>query len=149
VTEIRSNQLAGNTVIETDWVYTPVASTTTTSKPAAPKPATAAAPPKPSAPAPATAPKGVFVVCKADADPHTRCYNPPVDGGDGNYGTWMPSYQKFLQQNYHYPQSVGCSKLPTLDEAQVYYQTTLDQARLYTSINGIPSPIVITNWKSK
>lgn len=42
-----------------------------------------------------------------------------------------------------------CSKFPTLDEAQAHYQTTLDRARVHTSINGIPSPIVITNWTFK
>jgi hypothetical protein len=102
---------------------------------------------EPAAPAPTATPKGVFVVCYADNDPHTRYYSPPVDGGDGNYGTWMPAYQSFMQQKYHYRQSVRCSKFPTLDAAQAYYQTTLEQARVHTSINGIPSPIVITDWK--
>ncbi|HSC09235.1 MAG TPA: hypothetical protein VLD59_20600, partial [Steroidobacteraceae bacterium] len=104
---------------------------------------------KPAAPAPAAAPKGVFVVCYADSDPRTRYYNPPVEGGDGNYGTWMPSYQSFMQQNYRYAPSVRCNQHPTLDAAQAYYQTTLDRARVHTSINGIPSPIVITNWTFK
>lgn len=159
--------------VATGWVYnaaptasaqpatnsSPVASTASASKPAAPQPAaptpaapqpvTAAAAIKPAAPAAAAAPKGMFVVCYADTDPRTRYYNPPVDGGDGNYGTWMPSYQGFMQQNHRYARSVRCSKFPTLDEAQAYYQTTLDQARVHTSINGIPSPIVITNWTFK
>lgn len=52
-----------------------------------------------------------------------------------------------MQQKYRYAQSVRCNKHPTLGEARTYYQTTLDQARVYTSINGIPSPIVITDWK--
>jgi hypothetical protein len=37
----------------------------------------------------------------------------------------------------------------TLAEAQAYYDVLLEQARLYTSINGVPSPIVITNWQYK
>jgi hypothetical protein len=116
-------------------------------KPAAPQPVTAPAAIEPATPAPTATPKGVFVVCYADNDPHTRYYSPPVDGGDGSYGTWMPAYQSFMQQKYHYRQSVRCSKFPTLDAAQAYYQTTLEQARVHTSINGIPSPIVITDWK--
>jgi hypothetical protein len=120
-----------------------------TPKPAAPQPAPAAAI-KPAAPAPSAAvPNGVFVVCWADGDPNTRYYNPPVDGGDGSYGTWMPSYQSFMQQKYHYQRNVRCNKQPTLAEAQAYYQTTLEQARVYTSINGTPSPIVVTDWKYK
>jgi hypothetical protein len=147
----QSAQPASNTspVASTASASKPVAPQPAAPKPAAPQPVTAAAAIQPAAPAPAPAKKTVFVVCKADADPHTRYYNPPVDGGDGSYETWQPSYQSFLQNKYHYDRNVGCGKLPTLAEAQAYHQTMLDQARLYTSINGVPSPIVITNWKYK
>lgn len=78
-----------------------------------------------------------------------RTLNPPIDGGDGGYETWQPSYKSFLQNKYHYQQYVGCAKLPTLAEAQELFQTMLDQAHLYKEINGIPSPVIVTSWKFK
>jgi hypothetical protein len=134
-------------VASTGSVSTPVAAKPASPKPVATQPVPVVAAVQPAAPAPAAAPRGVFVVCYADSDPQTRYYNPPVDGGDGNYGTWMPAYQNFMQQKYRFSRSVRCNKHATLGEAQAYYQTTLDQAHLHTSINGIPSPIVITDWK--
>jgi hypothetical protein len=156
--------------IATGWVYSttatapaqPVASAAAPSAASAPKPvAPPPAAPKPAAPQPVAAAtattaavaaspparKTMFVVCKADNDPRTRYYNPPVDGGDGSYATWQPSYESFMKTKYHYERGVGCNKQPTLAEAQAYYDTMLQQARIYTSINGVPSPIVITDWK--
>ena len=158
--------------VSTGWVYdvkpaqtaqpavtpTPVVSAAPTPKPVTPAPAS----PKPVTPLPATAAattqtaasapaakKTMYVVCKADNDPHTRYYNPPVDGGDGSYATWQPSFQTFMKEKYHYERGVACNKQPTLAEAQAYYDVMLEQARLYTSINGVPSPIVITSWQYK
>jgi hypothetical protein len=120
----------------------PVASPPVAPKPVVPQPVTAAAPIKPVAPVPAPAKKTEFVVCMADADPQTRYFNPPVDGGDGSYETWQPSYKSFMESTYHYQRRARCNKLPTLAEAQTYHQMMLDQARLNTSIK-----IVITDWK--
>lgn len=159
--------------VATGWVYdptpnqsaqpvthsSPVVSAAPASQPAAPKPAApkpaapqavaAAAAIQPAPPAPAPAKKTMFVVCRAIEDPRARYFNPPVDGGDGGYETWQPSYQSFLQNKYHYDRSVGCNKSPTLAEAQKYFNTIVDQANLYKEINGIPSPVIVTNWKFK
>ena len=109
---------------------------------------TAAAVATPAAAAPTASKKTWYVVCKADGDPRTRYYNPPVDGGDGSYATWQPSYTDYLRKNYRYDRSVACNKLPSLGEAQAYYDTTLAQAQLKKEINGVQSPvIVITDWK--
>jgi hypothetical protein len=118
-------------------------------KPAAPQPTAPAASIKPAAPAAATAPKGVFVVCYADRDPDRLYYNPPVDGGDGNYETWMPSFKSFMQEKYRYRRHVRCNQHPTRNEAQAYYQTMLDQARSRITMNGAPAPVIITNWTFK
>ncbi len=154
--------------VATGWVYeatpnqsaqpvtnsSPVASSAPVSQPAAPKPAA----PKPAAPQavtaaaasqPAPAKKTMFVVCRAIEDPRARYFNPPVDGGDGGYETWQPSYQSFLKTKYRYDRSVGCNKSPTLAEAQEYFKTIVDQANLYKEINGIPSPVIVTNWQFK
>jgi hypothetical protein len=154
--------------VATGWVYdatptpqpTPAvpvvspapASTPVAPKPAAPKPvpsptATSAAAVAPTAAATAPAKKTWFVVCKADREPHARYYNPPVDGADGGYETWQPAYASFLKQKYNYDRGVSCNKQPTLAEAQQYFDTTLEQAKLYKEINGIPSPVIVTNWK--
>ena len=159
--------------VATGWVYdstppqsaqpaassAPVGSAASAAQPAAPQPAapqpaapqavTAAAAIQPAAPAPAPAKKTMFVVCRAIEDPRARYFNPPVDGGDGGYETWQPSYQSFLQKKYHYDRSVGCNKSPTLAEAQAYFNTIVDQASLYKEINGIPSPVIVTNWQFK
>jgi putative transposase len=157
--------------ISTGWVYDPKATTAAPAptpttqvatatpapkpasplaaapKPVAPRPTAPAAPTKPTAPAASSAPQSKFVVCKADRDPNTLYYNPPIDGGDGDYEVWQPSYKTFMQQNYGYERSAGCSKFPTLAEAQEYHQKMLEQARLRLSSNGTPLPIVITHWK--
>jgi hypothetical protein len=115
-------------------------------KPAAPKPAR---PPtsKPNTPVASAAAKGIFLVCRSDGNAGPRYYNSPVEVTSGGYDTWQPSYQKFLKQNYRYDRGVGCSKLPTLADAQADFKTALDNARVSTKINGIPSPVIITNWK--
>jgi hypothetical protein len=156
--------------ISTGWVYvakataaappatptTPVATATPTPKPATPpaavpKPAapqpTPAASIAPSTPAASAAPRSRFVVCRADRDPNTLYYNPPIDGGNGDYEVWQPSWKTYMRENYRYERSGGCAKFPTLAEAQAYYQKQLEQARLRLSSNGTPLPIVITNWK--
>jgi hypothetical protein len=153
--------------VATGWVYeatptaqpgtpsAPVASPASASTPVAPKPAAPkpVAPPAaavtPTAAAPPPAKKTWFVVCKADREPQARYYNPPVDGADGGYETWQPSYASFMKQKYKYDRGVSCNKQPTLAEAQQYYNTTLEQANLYKEINGIPSPVIVTNWKFK
>lgn len=159
----------GQRIVATGWVYTPAQTnplptsnapngggaapgvaqspTPVARPPSTPAAAPPTAPVRPSALASAAAPKRFQVVCYADADPHTRYYNPPVDGRDGDYTKWMDSYRKFMQQKYHYQEFVRCNKAPTLAEAQEYYETTLATARLSPSINGIPSPIVVTAWK--
>jgi hypothetical protein len=143
--------------VATGWVYeaTPTAQPGTPSAPVA-SPASAStpvAPPAaavtPTAAAPPPAKKTWFVVCKADSEPQARYYNPPVDGADGGYETWQPSYASFMKQKYKYDRGVSCNKQPTLAEAQQYYNTTLEQANLYKEINGIPSPVIVTNWTFK
>lgn len=107
---------------------------------------TQSAQPAPTAPATAPAKKTMYVVCKADAErTRARYYNPPVAGGDGSYETWQPSYKSFMQKNYHYERHVACNQLPTLAEAQAYFNTMLEQARL----NGNASQVIVTNWMFK
>ena len=46
-----------------------------------------------------------------------------------------------------YDRNIACTKLPTLAEAQSYYQETSDARRSTTDLNGKLVPLIVTNWK--
>jgi hypothetical protein len=123
---------------------------------AAPRPAAVTtpavpAPPKAPAPAPSTATTaGVYVICRAEGDPiKGRFYNPPVDGADGSYATWQPSFQTYMTTKYRYQRSVGCGKYPTKEAAQADFDSWIADAKRSPTINGQPSPVIVTDWKFK
>jgi hypothetical protein len=130
-----------------------VAAAATASPAAAPKPALAApAPAKPVAPAPsaATATSGVWVICRAEGDPvKGRFYNPPVDGADGSYATWQPSFQSYMTTKYRYQSPIGCARYSTKEAAQADFDAWVAAAKRSPTINGIPSPVIVTDWKFK
>jgi hypothetical protein len=130
------------------------AATAATPSPAAPpKPALAApAPAKAVAPAPsaATATSGVWVICRAEGDPvKGRFYNPPIDGADGSYATWQPSFQTYMTTKYRYQSGIGCGKYPTKEAAQADFDAWIAAAKRSPTINGQPSPVIVTDWKFK
>ena len=108
------------------------------------------APAKAPAPAPSTATAGVYVICRAEGDPiKGRFYNPPVDGADGSYATWQPSFQTYMTTKYRYQRSVGCGKYPTKEAAQADFDSWIADAKRSPTINGLPSPVIVTDWKFK
>lgn len=132
-----------------DWAYAPGA-------PAAAAPATAPAvaakpaSPAPAKPATAAAVKPtVYVICKADWNPDLRrFYNPPVDGRGAGYPEWTESWHKYLVARYKFRESnFACTKYPTREEAQAGFEEWVVTARQSPTVNGLPSPVIITNWK--
>jgi hypothetical protein len=124
--------------------------------PAAAKPAAAPAPAAPPAtkpaatPAPVTATRGVYVICRAEDDVvKGRFYNPPVDGADGDYATWMAAFKAYLTGKYQYQRSVGCGRYPTREAAQTDFDAWIAAAKRSPTINGIASPVFVTDWKFK
>jgi hypothetical protein len=111
---------------------------------ATPKPAVAiATPPKPPA-----ATKGVFVDCNGiDLGAGKLFFNPPVEVTSGDANAWSASYAQYLLKNYKYDRNIACTKLPTLAEAQRYYEETSDARRGSHDLMGNPAPLVVTSWK--
>ena len=150
-----------------DWAYAPgapaaAAPTPAPAKPATPaanaavtpKPAPVAVAAKPASPAPVkpttvAAKPAVYVICKADWNPDLRrFYNPPVDGRGAGYPEWTDSWHKYLVARYKFRESnFGCTKYPTREEAQAGFEEWVVNARQTPTMNGLPSPVIITNWK--
>ena len=150
-----------------DWAYAPGAPAATApaaapAKPATPaanaavtpKPAPVAVAAKPASPAPAkpatvAAKPAVYVICKADWNTDLRrFYNPPVDGRGAGYSEWNESWHKYLVARYKFRESnFGCTKYPTREEAQAGFEEWVVTARQTPTMNGLPSPVIITNWK--
>jgi hypothetical protein len=141
-------------VVEIDW--TPSLPAQATPKPPAPvaappassaPPVAAAKPPAKPATAPATA--GVFVICRSEWNTDLRrFYNPPVDGRGAGYAEWQASYHAYLVSKHAFKGSnFGCGKYPSREAAQADYDSWVANARATPSVNGRPSPIIITDWK--
>ena len=147
-----------------DWIYAPgapaAAATPAPVKaatPAAtvtPKPAPVAVAVKPASSAPAkpttaAAKPAVYVICRADWNPDLRrFYNPPVDGRGAGYPEWQESWHQYLVAHYKFKESnFGCTKYPTREEAQAGFEEWVVTARQTPTMNGLPSPVIITNWK--
>ena len=147
-----------------DWAYTPGAAAAAAPAAAAPKPATAVAPKpapvavaaaKPATPAPApakpaapAAKPGVWVICRSEWNTDMRrFYNPPVDGRGAGYPEWQASYGKYLASHYKFQGSnYGCGEYPTREAAQADFESWVVNARASPTVNGLPSPVIITNW---
>jgi hypothetical protein len=141
-------------VVEIDW--TPSLPAPATPKPPAPVAAPPASPAPPVAAAkppakPVTAPvqAGVFVICRSEWNTDLRrFYNPPVDGRGAGYAEWQASYGQYLASHHNFKGSnFGCGKYPTREAAQADYDSWVANARATPSVNGRPSPIIITDWK--
>ena len=154
-----------------DWAYAPGAPEATApaaapAKPATPvakaatpaavtpKPAPVAVAVKPASPAPAkpatvAAKPVVYVICKADWNTDMRrFYNPPVDGRGAGYPEWHESWHKYLVARYKFKAAnFACTKYPTREEAQAGFEEWVVTARQTPTMNGLPSPVIITNWK--
>jgi hypothetical protein len=145
-----------------DWIYKPGASAAATPAPAnTAKPAsTPAATPKSAPATPASPPPSslsikpatkaaVFVICRSEWNTDgRRFYNPPVDGRGATNAEWQASYQAYLAKEYAFKGSnLGCGNYPTPEAAQKDYDEWVANARAQPSINGQPSPIIITKWK--
>ena len=119
---------------------------------AAPAPAATAVvkPPAPAAvkPAPAIVSKpAVYVYCRSEWNTSMkRFYNPPVDGRGATYAEWQPSYLNYLQKNYGPVTNHACAKYPTREAAQKDFDEAVANARAQPTMNGLPSPIIITKW---
>ncbi len=119
-----------------------------------PKSVPVAAVAKPASPAPAkaataVAKPAVYVICRADWNPDLRrFYNPPVDGRGAGYPEWQASWHKYLVDHYGFKESnFGCGKYPTREAAQTDFDSWVAAARASPTVNGLPSPVIITNWK--
>jgi len=148
-----------------DWAYTPGAAKAAAPAPAkaatpaanaavTPKPAPVAVaakpvPPAPAKPATVASKPAVYVICKADWNPDLRrFYNPPVDGRGASYPEWNESWHKYLVTHYKFKESnFACTKYPTREEAQAGFEEWVVNARQTPTVNGLPSPVIITNWK--
>ncbi|MGH6892106.1 MAG: hypothetical protein ACREEP_07600 [Dongiaceae bacterium] len=130
-----------------DWTFKPGTSPATAPAQAAPVPAK----PAPAKPAPATAAvkPGLWVICRSEWNTDLRrFYNPPVDGRGAGYPEWQASYRQFLVSHHKFKGSnLGCGKYPTREAAQKDFESWVVQARQQPTINGKPSPVLITNWK--
>jgi hypothetical protein len=144
-------------VVELDWTPSAPARAPAAVAKKPPAPAPAAAPPpaaKPAAPAPAkpavaASKPGVYVICRSEWNPDLRrFYNPPVDGRGAGYAEWQASYHAYLVSKHAFKGSnFGCGKYPTREAAQKDYDSWVASARAAPSINGQPSPVIITDWK--
>ena len=116
----------------------------------APVVAAAVKPPSPAPvkPAPAVASKpAVYVFCRSEWNTNMkRFYNPPVDGRGATYAEWQPSYLNYLQKNYGPVTNHACAKYPTREAAQKDFDEAVANARAQPTMNGLPSPIIITKW---
>lgn len=148
-----------------DWTYAPGAPAAAGPAAAAPKPATTAVTPKPApvavaakpttgaavTPKPAIAPTkpAVYVICRSEWNTDMRrFYNPPVEGRGAGYPEWQASYGRYLASHYKFQGSnYGCGKYPTREAAQTDFESWVVNARSTPTINGLPSPVIITNWK--
>lgn len=122
-----------------------------------PKPAPAPVAAKPAAPAPAPAPAkpavaaskpAVYVFCRSEWNTDLRrFYNPPVDGRGAGYAEWQASYRAFLVSHHAFKgTNLSCGKYLTQEAAQADYDQLVSNARASPTINGQPSPVIITNW---
>lgn len=142
-------------VVELDWtapsdVATSAAAAAAPSAPA-PAPAAAAAPapkPAPHPAPPATNKPGVFVTCRSEFNTEARrFYQPPVEGRDGDYPKWQESWRAYLVSHLAFKGSnISCGKYPTKEAAQADYDSWVAAARATPTVNGVDSPIVITDW---
>lgn len=125
-----------------DWTYPQGAPAVAAAPPVAAKPV---APAKPAA---AAGKPGVYVICRVEWNRDLRrFYNPPVEGRDGGYSEWQAAYQTYLEQNHQFKGSgLGCGKYPNLAAAQADYDAWLANARATPTINGQPSPVIVTKW---
>ena len=148
-----------------DYQYVPGSSTSPQPVPAsAPKPVTAAvvtpkpapavvaskpATPAPAAPAAPASKPGVYVICRSEWNTDMRrFYNPPVDGRGAGYAEWQASYRDYLVKHHKYKGSnFGCGQYPTREAAQKDFESWVVAARQQPTVNGLASPIIITNWK--
>ena len=148
-----------------DWKYAPAAPAAAAPAPAkaatpaataavTPKPAPVAVAAKPASPAPAkpatvAAKPAVYFICKADWNTDLRrFYNPPVDGRGAGYSEWNESWHKYLVTRYKFKAAnFSCTKYPTREEAQAGFEEWVVTARQTPTMNGLPSPVIITNWK--
>ncbi len=143
--------MAPYTYVEVDW--TPAAQPAAATAPAPkPQPAAAAAkrpspPPAPAAAAPASTP-GVFVICRSEFNTdRRRFYNPPIEGRGAGYPEWQASYRAYLVSHFAFqPTNVSCGKYPTREAAQADYDAWVAAARASPTLNGLESPIEITDW---
>ena len=90
----------------------------------------------------------MYVICRSEWNTDLRrFYNPPVDGRGAGYAEWQASYRAYLVSHHGFKGSIlGCGKYPTKEAAQADYDAWVSNARATPSINGQPSPIIITNW---
>jgi hypothetical protein len=128
---------------------TPAANAAVTPKPAPVAVAAKPASPAPAKPATVAAKPAVYVICKADWNPDMRrFYNPPVDGRGAGYPEWHESWHKYLVARYKFKAAnFACTKYPTREEAQAGFEEWVVTARQTPTMNGLPSPVIITNWK--
>jgi hypothetical protein len=144
-----------------EWTYVPGGSAAAAAAPAAAKPAASAsgnaapapAAAKPAAPAPATpavvaSKPAVYVFCRSEWNTdRRRYYNPPVDGRGAGYPEWQASFRDYLVQQHAFKGSnVSCGKYLTKEAAQADYDQLVANARATPTVNGQPSPIIITSW---
>ena len=128
---------------------TPAANAAVTPKPAPVAVAAKPASPAPAKPATVAAKPAVYVICKADWNTDMRrFYNPPVDGRGAGYPEWHESWHKYLVARYKFKAAnFACTKYPTRAEAQAGFEEWVVTARQTPTMNGLPSPVIITNWK--
>jgi hypothetical protein len=105
--------------------------------------------PPPVKPATVAAKPAVYVICRSEWNTDLRrFYNPPVDGRGAGYPEWQASWHKYLVAHYKFRESnFGCSKYQTREAAQKDFESWVVTARQTPTINGLPSPVIITNWK--
>ena len=91
----------------------------------------------------------MYVICRSEWNTDgRRFYNPPVDGRGAGYPEWQASYGQYLASHYKFKGSnYGCGKYPTREAAQADFESWVVAARQSPTVNGLPSPVIITNWK--
>lgn len=142
------------TFIAVDWTPAAAAPASASPKPQPAAPAStssaspAPAPSQPKSTASSTTP-ATFVTCRSEFNTDMRrFYNPPVDGRGAGYPEWQASYQKFLAKTYQFKGSnISCGKYPTKAAAQADYDGWVSNARASPTVNGLASPVIITDWK--
>ena len=146
--QISNYRSGGYTVVETDWIYTPVtgapgtpapgASSIVTGHNLAGQPAASAVAPRPAAP------QMPYAICWGELKGlhQTAYFSAPFAAPVPNVSAWSASYKAVLRKQYNFAGGIHCPTMKSLAEAQQRLKQEEDLYRTHWMI-------VETGWKNQ